>query len=148
VRVRAPGNRGDDPLSGTYLQLRLGAERYALPVEDIVEVTLRKEITEIPGSAAAVLGLANLRGSVIPVYDLARVLGVDGADGGERLVVAAQGGRQAGLTVDEVTGIEPLPELTEPGSGLLSGATLVEDSLVGVLDTARLFDELEQKGGV
>lgn len=122
--------------------LTVGAERYALPVEHVREVGDLGDVTPVPGSGAAVLGVRNLRGRILPVFDLARVLGIEGAARG-RLVVAAVGDTAAGLAVDDVTDVGELTAGGDHASDLLAATALVDGVLVGILDVPRLFAALE-----
>ena len=54
-----------------HVRLRVGRERYALPIENVLEVAELGSLSALPGAGAAVLGVRNLRGQVLPVFDLA-----------------------------------------------------------------------------
>ncbi|MEO9175238.1 MAG: chemotaxis protein CheW [Gaiellales bacterium] len=132
-------------MSDVHVQVRIGAERYALPVAYVLEVGEIGELTPVPGASRATLGVRNLRGDVLPVFDLAAVLGLPCGSSARRLIVAERGGIRAGFAVDEVTEVDELPEGDERvDSALLSRATLANGSLVGVIDVDRVFDTLEQ----
>jgi chemotaxis signal transduction protein len=134
-------------VSESYVRMRLATERYAIPVDRVREVTRAEGLTPVPGAGPAVLGVCNLRGQVLPVLDLARALGVGAQADPQLLLVVEDGGRRTGLTVDEVTGVERLPDVLEDAeSELLAGAVLTEDALIGVLDVTRLLDRVEAEG--
>ena len=100
------------------------------------------DLTPVPGSPPEVLGVRNLRGQVIPVIDLATVLGLAGEEP-ERIVVAELGERRAGLAVDEVVDVGELPEASEQvESPYLPGAALVDGTLVGVLDVDAILSSV------
>ena len=123
--------------------MRVGVEQYALPVDHVLEVAELGDLAAVPGAPSAVLGVRNLRGQVLPVFDLAAVLGLPRDGAPARLVVVEQGSLLAGLAIDEVHDVEELPdELQETSSDLLAGAVLTRDALVGVLDLERLFTAL------
>jgi len=127
-------------MSGVHVRVRVGAEDYALPVEDVLEVTELGHVTPLPGAGAGVLGVRNLRGQVIPILDLATLLDVDRTRSPERIVVAVDGDRRAGLAVDAVVDVEVVGEASEAvESPLLSGAVLIDDALVGVVDVRALL---------
>ena len=98
-----------------HVRMRVGKELYALPVDNVLEIAALGELAPVPGTRAAVLGVRNLRGRVLPVFDLALLFGVDGDGVPSTLVVAEDGGRQAGLAIDEVTDVGEL-EATAPES--------------------------------
>jgi purine-binding chemotaxis protein CheW len=127
-----------------FVQLRVGAESYALPVEAVIEVTMLEASTPLPGGPPELLGLQNLRGHALPVYDLGSYLGGHATPNAARMIVVSDGGRRAGFAIDVVTGVGPLPERTDSDAELFSGSTLDGDRLVGVLAVDRLFARLER----
>ena len=130
-------------MNGVHVRLRVGRERYALPIENVLEVAEMGSLSALPGAGGAVLGVRNLRGQVLPVFDLARVLAIAGDGAPVRVVVAEHDGRLAGLAVDEVTDVVELTGDTEPvEAAYLSGSILEAGQLVGVLDVERVFGSL------
>jgi len=129
-----------------HVRLRLGVEEYALPVEHVLEVVELGELAAVPGAPPATLGIRNLRGQILPVFDLAALFRIEGGGAPRRVVVAEDGGRRVGLAVDGVTDVSDLPEpVEETESEFLRGAALVEEALVGVVDVPRLLDALETR---
>jgi purine-binding chemotaxis protein CheW len=127
-----------------HVRLRVGAEEYALPVEHVLEVVDVGSLAAVPGAPRAALGVRNLRGQILPVFDLAALLRIDGGDRRSRIVVAEERGRRVGLAVDDVSDVADLPEpAEETESAFLRGAVLIGEALVGVLDPRRLLDLLE-----
>jgi len=126
-----------------YVTLAVGDERYALPVQSVLEIAEAAPVAPVPRGGQALIGVRNLRGEVLPVFNLATVLGrVAGPC--LRHVVVEQGGRRAGLAVGRVEDVGPLVgTFEESESALLEGAVLGEGRLVGVLDVSRLVDLLE-----
>lgn len=66
----APGPRGR-----TVVAFRLGSRRYGLPVESVTEACMRPSIVPLPRVPAFVRGLIFRQGKMIPVVDLAALLG-------------------------------------------------------------------------
>jgi chemotaxis signal transduction protein len=132
-------------MSDVHVQVRLGAELYALPVTHVLEIGDIGALTAAPGASRATLGVRNLRGDLLPVFDLAAVLGLPRSEAPQRMLVAERGGTRAGFAVDEVTDVDVLPEADqEVDSELLASAVLIDSALVGVIDVDRLFDALER----
>ena len=130
-----------------HVRVHLGRERYAVPIANVLEVADLGDVAPVPGAQAAVLGVCNLRGQVMPVLDLSLLLGVETEERAHRLLVTEDGGRRAGLAVDLVTDVEPLPAAAEEGgSPYLRGAALLDGALVGVVDVAALFDAVQGGG--
>ena len=143
---------------GSYVHMRVAGEAYAIPVEHVLEAAELGYVRAVPGSRPELLGIRTLRGQILPVVDLARLLGVRSTAAPSRLLVAEARGFRVGFAIDEVSGIGDLPDVTELGelgelapsadvagasSGLLVGATLSEGELVGVVDVPRVFDSLD-----
>jgi purine-binding chemotaxis protein CheW len=132
-------------MNAVHVRLRVGGEAYAFAVENVLEVAELGEIAPVPGMPAAVLGVRNLRGEVLPVFDLATVFGIGRERDPERLLVAEHDGRHAGFAIDEVTDVGTLPPVTEETqSKLLSGAALDDSGLIGVIDIERLYTTLSE----
>jgi chemotaxis signal transduction protein len=126
-----------------YVRLRVASEAYAVPVGHVIQVARIGEVTPVPGSSAHMLGVRNLNGRILPVADLALLLGIARTAPPVLLLVAEAGGRQAGFAIDEVSEVGELADPTEEtASDLLTGAALVGGSLIGVIDVTRVFDVL------
>jgi chemotaxis signal transduction protein len=122
-------------MSALHVRVRSGGEHYALAVEAVREIAKIGAITPVPGAAAEILGVWNLRGDVMAVIDLAALLGLGREAEPGRIVVAEQGDLRAGLVVESVVDVGPLPEALEPAdSEFVSAAVLVDGVPVGVID--------------
>jgi chemotaxis signal transduction protein len=128
-----------------YVRLRVASEAYAMRVEHVLQVTHLGDVAAVPGSRPEMLGVWNFRGQILPVVDLALLLGVPRTDPPTRLLVTDVAGRQAGFAIDEVSEVGELQDPTEKTeSELLAGATLVGGDLIGIIDVTRVFDSLER----
>jgi purine-binding chemotaxis protein CheW len=81
----------------------LGAEEYALPIEQVHEIIRYTEPRAVAASVEGVRGVISLRGKIVPVYDLAARLGV-ASEPSERakIVIVETGAGHAGVVVDDV----------------------------------------------
>lgn len=130
-------------MTAVGVRVRVGSESYTVPVEHVIEVAELGALSPVPGATGSVLGVCNLRGDVLPVFDLASVLGIKGDGLPQCLLVTEHGGLHAGFAVDEVTDVGVLPPVTEEThSKLLAGAALDHSGLVGVIDIESLFGAL------
>jgi chemotaxis signal transduction protein len=92
-----------------------------------------------------VIGVRNLRAQVLPVFDLAAVLGAPSGTSAV-LVIAEAGGDRVALGVDAVLDVAELEAASEASDlPLLTGTVLDADALVGIIDPDRLFAALAQK---
>jgi chemotaxis signal transduction protein len=125
-----------------HVRIRLGTESYAVPVEHVIEVAPLGTLSPVPGAHGSALGVRNHHGEVLPVFDLASVLGI-ARDEPETLLVTEHGGLRAGFAIDEVVDVGQLPPVAEETqSKLLAGAALDDSGLIGVVDVERLFASL------
>src|SRR5688572_11250265 len=58
------------------LRLHIGTDKYAVPMAVAREVLAAPMLTELPTAPASVLGVCNLRGEIIPVFDTGTLLGL------------------------------------------------------------------------
>jgi chemotaxis signal transduction protein len=127
-----------------HVHLRVGAERYALPVADVRSIVDLEGLTPVLGMPRSVVGLRPLDGTLLPVFALAALLGVAGGEPARIVVVESAAAADVGLAVDEVLDVARLPALEEAdGAGPLHGTALLDGVLVGAIDLAVVFDELE-----
>lgn len=94
-------------MTAVLVRLRVDDGAYALPVSQVHEVMLYGEVWPVPGARPASLGVRNLRGEVLPVFDLAAALSRRPARARERLLVVEHDGRRAAFAVDEVMDVGP-----------------------------------------
>jgi chemotaxis signal transduction protein len=111
-----------------YVRMRVGGSEFALSVAHVREIARLGEIAPVPGAGEAVLGVRNLRGQVLPVFDLAALLEVAEAGHRERIVVAEEGGHRVGFAIDAVTDVAEL-----------------DDDDVRVIDVPGLFDAIQER---
>ncbi len=85
------------------LQVLAGGRRFGLLSSDVAEIIRVPVCTRVPHAPASLVGLANLRGIVLPVVCLAVLLGESPADGnGRSRVVVLAGAPPIGLLVEDV----------------------------------------------
>ena len=126
------------------MHLRVGAERYALPVADVRSIVDMEGLTPVLGMPGSVLGLRALDGALLPVLALAALLGVGGSVPTRIVIVEADGA--VGLAVDEVLDVAGLPPLDEERAPeRLRGTALVDGVLVGAIDLGALLAGLERE---
>ena len=126
-----------------FLLARLGAERYAFPVEAVREVVRDGDVTPVPGAPPAIRGVHNLRGEVLPVVELGALLGVGtGSEEARCMIVADDRGLRAALAVHELLDVSEIPGELEAADAPLTGSLVVDGELVGVVDVTALFEGL------
>jgi purine-binding chemotaxis protein CheW len=145
-------------LGGQYLTFLLGEEEYGIPVLEVREIVGVLPITPLPGADPSVLGVVNLRGSVISVIDLRARLGFESAPLSEEncvvVIDATIGGKRtvAGVLVDQVAEVREIEEagtsrMPELGANIddtcLLGLGRVAERLVILLDIQQVLERTE-----
>ena len=139
-----------DPRRG-YLLFGLAGERYAAPMDRVAEVDRVAALTPTPNTPDFVLGVANVRGQIVPAFELRRLFGLPPAErpeAGRMMQLRGLGeGWIAGAVVDSLHGIRAFHEAEmlrqgradEPGASLLAGFYDDNGEALRVLDVDRLF---------
>jgi len=109
------------------LAFQLGESRCAFPVPDVQEVLPVVALSPIPGQEPPLEGMLNLRGSMLPVFDLRACFGLASVRWTERtriIVVNAQHGR-IGVIVDHVEDVIKMNETEETASAPVGNQKMV-----------------------
>jgi purine-binding chemotaxis protein CheW len=89
----------------SFLTVQVGDERFTLPASDVAEVIRPPAVTRVPLGPSSLLGVANLRGAVMPVVSLHRLLGGEASLSSNARVVVIDCGTPVGLMIDKVTSL-------------------------------------------
>lgn len=109
------------------IAFRLHDQEFCVRTTTIREVRGWGPATPVPGAPTAMVGVMNLRGTVIPIIDLAHKLGMRSTEPDERsaIVVAEVHGLAMGLIVDQVSDILTISKsLLQPRPGITSSSSL------------------------
>lgn len=71
------------------IAVRVGAEPCAVRLAEVTGLFADRKVTRVPGSNAALLGIAGFRGALLPVYSLPALLGHPGVSAPRWLLIAA-----------------------------------------------------------
>lgn len=92
------------------LVLPVDGEFYSIPMDAVREVIARPKATEVPHADAALCGLLNVRGEIVPLFDAAQLLGVGATDGRDFAVMVEVPAGSAGLVASAAPTSEVLGE--------------------------------------
>jgi purine-binding chemotaxis protein CheW len=161
--VTDAGAETDRDRSQSFVVFRLGKEGYALEVMRVQEVLDMQSLTEVPGGPKSLLGVINLRGHVVPVYDLRTPFGLPKdpkpAQVPSVLIVETIPGSDyqvTGLVVDRVSDVlefsaeevQPPPQLgLGKATPYVRGLIRHQDGFLLVLDVDRVFSTLGSLNG-
>jgi len=136
------------------LAITLEGERFALRMLEIVGLALSKEkIVPVPSRVPELLGLTGIRGVVVPVFSLARLLGFD-SESGSALWLVFCGERQSPIAL-AFAGMEKQFEVAsseiftreEVSGHRYVNATVCEDTaLRGVISIPSLVEYIKARG--
>lgn len=104
------GRKGDS--ISRWVCFGLEDQNYGIPILQVQEVLTEADIERVPGTSSEVLGVINLRGAIVSVVDLRRLLHLPDRpkDAQTRIIVLEHAGEVVGLRVDRVTQVRALPD--------------------------------------
>lgn len=136
--------------SGLYATFRIDNAFYGVPIEDVQEVLFSQPLSEVPLAPPAVAGLLNLRGRIVTVIDLKRLLhGAPAQEEAMNMVIHFDND-EVSLLIDRIGDVmrvdEAAVEATPPNLQGLSrefirGVLPLPDELLLLLDTQRMLDD-------
>ena len=133
-----------------FITFTLGAEEYGIDIMVVREIKGWTNTTMIPNAPAHVRGVINLRGVIVPIFDLRARFGVGLTvpTSMHVVIIVAAGTRTVGLLVDTVSdiisvnpkAIRPVPEMGLPTEDqFLEGLVAIENRMVTLVSLAGLF---------
>ncbi len=159
-----PASRGKDVMEAEtrkessdgrqYVTFEIAEEEYGVDIMAVREIRAWTGTTRLPNSADYMRGVINLRGIIVPIYDLRSRFGLGETKATKThvIIIVAVGVRILGILVDAVSDIlsvyegdvQPVPRMDRTiDSDFLAGLVSVEERMVALLAVERLFD-LEQ----
>jgi purine-binding chemotaxis protein CheW len=133
------------------LAIRLGAAPHALRLAQLAGLYARRAIAPLPSAVPELLGLVSLRAAIVPVYDLAALLGRPAQQAPRWLVLAAAA--PVALAFDALDGYRRLPPeaiVTGPGeAGAERGPELarVDEALRPMVDLRAVLARIAVRAG-
>jgi purine-binding chemotaxis protein CheW len=148
-RVRSAG----DDVGAQYLTFVCDGQEYGVEILRVQEIKGWDRVTRVPHSPDFVLGVMNLRGTIVPVVDLRRRFGLKAGSFDASTVVivvhagSANGRGTVGIMVDAVSEVynfdadsvrSPPAIATAADHAFVSGIATIEDKMVMLLDIDKL----------
>jgi purine-binding chemotaxis protein CheW len=99
-----------------YVTFRLGEREFATTLDEVREIVRLVGLERLPGMAASMAGVVELRGTPLPVMDLRSDPTTD-SNAGDVVVLADETGRTIGVAVDAVTAVRATDELISTDDG-------------------------------
>ena len=133
-------------------------EWFGLPIQSVREIHSLERVTRMPNAPKEILGILNLRGRILALFELGRCLGIPpGAGANTHAVILDVGDPelQVGFAVQRIAQVQRLaPSTIEPpppregGPSGVEGVCEVEGQVVSLLDPARIFARSLSEWGV
>lgn len=128
-----------------FVTFSAGEQSFSIEITQVREIRRWSPVTALPHAPHEVLGVMNLRGSVIPIYDLAARFGLGQTPENPRnvIVVAMHGGQTVGLLVEAVSEILSVPReqiqetpdiRSEMARQSITGVIPIENGMTRVID--------------
>ena len=127
----------------------IGEEEYAVPILSIQEIIKPISWTRVPQTPTYVLGVFNLRGSVIPLIDLRIKFGLGAKNHNDetRFFVLKQGDEVAGFVIDRLTmalrikktDIGPPPDTLISDDSMIEGVGKQDGRILTILKVNKLL---------
>ncbi|SMO48142.1 purine-binding chemotaxis protein CheW [Balnearium lithotrophicum] len=137
------------------IAFKLNKELVGVPIEQIIEITINRDITPVPKAPSFVIGVMNLRGKIVPVINLKEHLRIpyqipENIYENNKIVILDTPKGEVGVVVDEIIGSIKFPEgdlLPEPIGTIgidvkfITGVVQLEDELLIILNVESIFSE-------
>jgi chemotaxis signal transduction protein len=136
----------------------IGEDTYAIPVELLLEIIIPQKIFPVPTTPPHVLGVINLRGSIVPIVDIRSTLSLPQQQALGQIAIIKHGAIMLGISVDNVSAVLAVPEssiqlipgdMGGPLSGgksrsrFFKGIIQREDGVVALLNIERILEEIK-----
>jgi purine-binding chemotaxis protein CheW len=128
----------------------IGDEEYSVPILNIQEIIKPISWTRVPQTPPYVLGVFNLRGSVIPLIDLRLKFGLQTKKHTDetRFIVMKDGNEVAGFVIDRLTealrirksDIGPAPDTMQDSETMIDGVGKQSDRIITILKVNKLLE--------
>lgn len=136
-----------------YATLTVCKQSFCIDIGMIRETRRWSGVTVLPKSPDFVLGVMNLRGIVIPIFDLSKRLGFGTTEPSERhvVIITETEGKSFGLLVDtvqEIVSVKPESIHIPPAASsaqedsVVSGLISRDDSMMRIIDISSISDSL------
>lgn len=118
---------------------RIGKRRLASSFDEVIEILPMPQVTPVPGSQGWMLGVANIRGNLLPIVDLKQFLEGERTvlHDGQRVLIVRQPDGDVAVTIDQLYGQRSFHEAQQ-----IDGGEIAEGRYTHFIDRAyRLGDD-------
>lgn len=136
-----------------YIGFNLNDGEYTIPILKVREIISLPPLTKMPQSPPYIEGITNIRGSIIPIVNIKRLLNLDSSEKkGDKVIIIASGKTAFGILVDGITGvinidesaIEPPENVINKTSEIIGGVIKLDSRILVLLNQSRLIPYEDQ----
>ena len=129
-----------------YIVVKLGDEKYGIPINYVDNIVKMQQVTRIPKSEEYLKGVLNIRGEIVPVMSLRMRMGMEPDEYTEQtciIILRPDNAENFGIIIDAVDRVLTLgsnnvetvqPDKTRKDAGFVSGVGKYAEGLVSILD--------------
>jgi len=123
---------------------RIGSKRLASGFDEVVEIMPMPQVTPVPGAQPWMLGVANVRGNLLPIVDLKQFLEGERTvlHEDQRVLIVRQPGGDVAVTIDELFGQRTFNEAQQQPPETLAQSVLAEGRYAHFVDRAYRLAEV------
>jgi twitching motility protein PilI len=127
---------------------RIGSKRLASGFDEVVEIMPMPQVTPVPGAQPWLLGVANIRGNLLPIVDLKQFLEGERTvlHEGQRVLIVRQPGGDVAVTIDELFGQRSFNQSQQQADETLAQSVLAEGRYAHFID--RAYELADQSWGI
>lgn len=144
--------------SSELIAFRLGGQEFCVDIMSVRDIRGWTQTTPLPHSPDYVKGVINLRGSVLPVIDLAARLGFKATEPTARhvIIVTQVENQSVGLLVEAVsdiltinaTAIQPTPDVaSELARMFMRGVLAIEGRMISLISLDCVLPQSQEQAG-
>jgi purine-binding chemotaxis protein CheW len=139
-------------MSALHVICKVGDAEYAVSADEVYQMDTYTGATPVPGAAAYMLGLVQIRQQIIPVLDVRTRFGLPAIQPTleSRVVVLKIAERLVGIVVDSAREVQNIPAeqfkappsvVTEQSSGFVKSIAQLKNRIIMLLDTPKVIGE-------
>ncbi|PLT32585.1 chemotaxis protein CheW [Bacillus sp. V5-8f] len=140
----------------TFVLFSVGNGNFAMNIQNVVSIDKLAEISDVPETADFIIGMVTIRGQIIPVVDMTKLLfkRSSSIDEHARYILVENSGTIVAFMVEKTNEIldismdqvKPMDALSTGTTAFIKGVTMLENRIITLLDTEKLFTTLQRTG--
>lgn len=131
-----------------FIGFKLNSSEYMVPILNVREIISIPSVTALPHLPSYVIGVTNIRGSIIPIISLRSLMNTGGDESGATTVIIISTGKISfGIMIDSITGvinsakenIDSPEQIVNGNLEQIEGVAKIDDRLIVLLNIKKLL---------